>query len=923
MFRELKKRLVSAGNPRDTTTGSSSSSQNGAGAGDTKQTIRMTFRKHRDPDYDVAMLKSKVTNLATFDACVEAADTLAVAAPDVSVSANQGEESSSLSRRQHPSGLPDASVLVSVDGNLLLIPSIDDPSSVFQNGVKGKEQVPEAIQSTESLESDEGAPPMFSKLMVSGKDDYESAVYLGSDIEGDRKLNGFSAMGWSLPAASYALGQTEASLQNLLSFADNILLHKRDAAAKTTLTCNSLRNFMPSLGGRPPVPVARTNRVESSGIRSRTMSSSSVDEWEIVDPRANEFVPNTAERTGPMVSPNSSLDRALVILEEYFSKTAEVESEFWQDASTKKGAMLPKLQEAYHRVSDRVQNRDDALEQASQRARMLEERLQRLRKEAERHWNKVYRTEEKVQTRLESLFHERNRQREKARLERLHREKDAGAGEVSQDILDLVAQISEDGGSFEPMELGMNTPEKKRENTVDLSFDNPDQGISSSPPTIPGTIAISRDQVEDELKLPELRASALLANERVEDAAQDLLQALSNLDTTRRAARVVAETTLLNAGNAQIHCIREIVSLERQAIERRLELVEELEKRIRETEVRVREDIDNYIMKDKKERGGTSHLGDDDDGGIASALAVLSSHVDAQSDSDSRNNDDRGGSEDLSVSREDVIAALDHFFLTDQQTASAESPHTWNVDKAVDVLCQVASSANSRSRRSTICYALNSKRSTSPAVPSLKQFDGLCKVFDAVLTSYVKDDTGMANAKMLMMLAQTFYYLDSRATTGKQVDASPSRPKREKRIYVRNRLTGHALWSNDAFWDEAFRTAMAESLTVSGVMSNFERSSQMVHTARDYGQSRGGMMKWYDLNYEERIGAASQVHAVVCAQLGALAHSMIEFGCGLERSCAFVRRTSIRNQLPTSQRRMLLQHLMARHDAERPETPTL
>jgi len=175
-----------------------------------------------------------------------------------------------------------------------------------------------------------------------------------------------------------------------------------------------------------------------------------------------------------------------------------------------------------------------------------------------------------------------------------------------------------------------------------------------------------------------------------------------------------------------------------------------------------------------------------------------------------------------------------------------------------------------------------------------------------------------------MMLAQTFYYLDLdlTATPIKQGDASPSRPKREKRIYVRNRLTGHALWSNDAFWDEAFRTAMAESLTVSGVMSNFERSKQMVHTSKDYGHSRGSMMKWYDLNYEERIGAASQVHAVVCAQLGALAHSMIEFGCGLERSCAFVRRTSIRNQLPTSQRRMLLQHLMARHDAERPETPT-
>lgn len=79
-------------------------------------------------------------------------------------------------------------------------------------------------------------------------------------------------------------------------------------------------------------------------------------------------------------------------------------------------------------------------------------------------------------------------------------------------------------------------------------------------------------------------------------------------------------------------------------------------------------------------------------------------------------------------------------------------------------------------------------------------------------------------------------------------------------------------------------------------------------------------MQWYDLSPIERTEAASQVHAVVFAQLSALAHSMIEFGCGLERSCAFVRRNAIRNQLPLSQRTILLQHLVARKndsDSER------
>lgn len=99
-------------------------------------------------------------------------------------------------------------------------------------------------------------------------------------------------------------------------------------------------------------------------------------------------------------------------------------------------------------------------------------------------------------------------------------------------------------------------------------------------------------------------------------------------------------------------------------------------------------------------------------------------------------------------------------------------------------------------------------------------------------------------------------------------------------------------------------------------MSNFERNNRSVRRS-EWTQSR--KTKWHDLNYTERVEAASQVHAVVFAQLGALAHSMIELGCGLDRSCAFVRRMSIRNQLPSSQRTMLLMHLMDRDDVGRRE----
>lgn len=101
-------------------------------------------------------------------------------------------------------------------------------------------------------------------------------------------------------------------------------------------------------------------------------------------------------------------------------------------------------------------------------------------------------------------------------------------------------------------------------------------------------------------------------------------------------------------------------------------------------------------------------------------------------------------------------------------------------------------------------------------------------------------------------------------------------------------------------------------------MSNFEGKS-VVNRGRGGQKSEWTEMrkkKWFDLSNKERVQAASQVQAVVFAQLGALAHSMIELGCGLERPCSFVRRMSIRHQLPSSQRTMLLQHLLSRNDLE-------
>jgi hypothetical protein len=108
--------------------------------------------------------------------------------------------------------------------------------------------------------------------------------------------------------------------------------------------------------------------------------------------------------------------------------------------------------------------------------------------------------------------------------------------------------------------------------------------------------------------------------------------------------------------------------------------------------------------------------------------------------------------------------------------------------------------------------------------------------------------------------------------------------------------------------DQALFQCVSESLTHTGVLEAFERPTKATNLKSEWADLM--KFKWHDLRPDERLMASSQVHAVIFSQLGALAHSMKEFGCGVDRACAFVRRLCIRNQLPISQRSILLQHLL-------------
>jgi hypothetical protein len=125
-------------------------------------------------------------------------------------------------------------------------------------------------------------------------------------------------------------------------------------------------------------------------------------------------------------------------------------------------------------------------------------------------------------------------------------------------------------------------------------------------------------------------------------------------------------------------------------------------------------------------------------------------------------------------------------------------------------------------------------------------------------------------------------------------------------VYVKNKISHHSIWADNEFWDIALEQCVAESLQKSGVLMNY------VKAGVDVRATSNKSIKWHDLAPSEYADAAAQVHSVVFAQLGTLSHSIVEMdvsGKGLARACDFVRRLSIRYQLPLNLRTTLLHHL--------------
>ena len=876
MFQSLKKRLhrreiSGSGNPNShyyynnnnntNSTGSSnhvtnSSSTNSGGIPSHSSTTSSASRYMPQRFLSIAELSARVDTLSAFDSCVETADALASGhATNYSSSSQQQQQQEQEDEPMEPTNDTTSNPYYHSDlSNCSVLVSPDGNLLLAEQH--------------ENLQDPSSLSPVYSQLVKDNQGDYSSAIFFGDDLTNDVQRNGFSARGWSVLATHVGMVQTRQLAQTTLTWAEDLLRSKHEYLDNLCISCDEFQS--PSNVARLPLPPP----------------APLLD----MDPTASDYE-LTLRRVGPFSEQKSTLYRAMQAYISYCNNYAEAE----------KGALDKALNDYSIQVaktSKVVRDRQEALDETVRRIRGVQDRVAQLQKAAKAKWDTVYAAEDRVSKKHGEILQKQSQRQERERLERMR--STSSGDKTPEDIPNVVHEVNQslDFDDYDPMDyLDQHTDV---EHTIDADI-------------------VSREALEEDARLPVLRQNAMNADDAVEDAAQGLLNLLSHYDTLRRSSRIATETSLLRVGQAQSTLLKRIVGTEKEELQRRLRQLEDVERSL--DSINVREDLNNYITEDKKDRGGKSPLGDDDDGGIAAALATLTSHVEGFRDIESFGNGRSEESDDeISITNAQVDEALETVFAEDSRLmpSDADFEHAKaRVESATDVLCEVGTSRaiGARARRATLCYKLNSKRNSNTHIPTKVQFDCLCRIFSSVLTGCAGEDGGVANAKMCIMLAQSFYFEDDEGVSAQPTEKLASSKERSKRIYIKNNLTNHELWTNDHFWDEALSLQVSESLAHSGVLSNFERSKRA--TGPDTtGRKQVKRMCWYDLNSHERIEAASQVQAVVFAQLSALAHSMLEFGCGLKRSCSFVRRMAIRHQLPTSQRAMLIKHLVDREKKE-------
>jgi hypothetical protein len=223
---------------------------------------------------------------------------------------------------------------------------------------------------------------------------------------------------------------------------------------------------------------------------------------------------------------------------------AENEADRWRSASLQRHTgLLPALQQASSDLKERISKRSCALQESSRRARIMEDRLRGLKDDAIASWQAVYQAEDMVTMRVEEIMQNRSREREMRRLDQLREEEvkqqqdnaNGVLGATSEEIWDIVSSVAEsmDNGSFEPLDMPqapLSTPRDKSrdEDSPSVSAANLTDTRDTNTTSVEVIPLASRENIELEVRLPELRAAAM-TDDAVEDAAGSLLNIISNL----------------------------------------------------------------------------------------------------------------------------------------------------------------------------------------------------------------------------------------------------------------------------------------------------------------------------------------------------------------------------------------------------------
>jgi hypothetical protein len=712
----------------------------------------------QDGTRNVRATKSfEAKELSQFAACCEACDDLA-------------STSTSSGRVDPKTGLVDCSVLVSANGELLIIP----------RELQTKDA---AVRKNDRTKS----KSYLDRTSTDFGEEYQSAIFMGNDLnfEGDKAMNGFSTKGWSIPATTLAIKQSADSMADFAHFAEQLVRAKKICAAQEYQMAKKLH------------PLIHVSEVESSRAEKyQNLLKESFPEHPL------HLLPH---RVGPLSFEQGSVHATLIALEHYYSHVAESETTRWK-AVTDPSGPLTKLRNGKEQTEQREQKRRTALQEMLQKKKAKEDRLASNKEDAARRWNEVHDTEERVTKVLEEKIMDRNRAKEQKRMERLKQDEkkrlqdaavDGKPGTTSSEIWDIVSAVTAnmEEGSFEPMDL----PQMELSAPTDHSRDSADGNVSDSTEddisiSLPIT---SRPDLEYEHGLPELRVAALEADDAVEETANTLLAFLSDWDLTVRSSKLAAETCLIGACNVQAKCLRTVIEMERQALEERMNQLDQLEAVAYYMDVRA--DLDSYINLDKTKQGGGSFLGEEDDGGAAAAFTILEDHGNGtfgmeRTSGMHESMSSSGSNDEQMMTHENLDEAVDIFFAKnpllgpDADDGDDTNKARDEFEESVSHLCKIGQNTSSSGRvhRSTICYGLNAKRNHEDEIPTMIQFEALCRLFSAVLSGCSPTGSGASLAKTLMNLSQTFFACD--AGTDK------------KEIYVKSRLINHPLWSNDELW---------------------------------------------------------------------------------------------------------------------------